>query len=547
MMDTILPEKLTAPPSSVTPSISRLPDEILRDGSKRLQVASLLYASGILIVFFGVNLAKGSVRPGLFIEPRSLIAGAAVLMGLGFFAVARYASIPLTKLMDLGLIFLVLSTFLLSMANTWDAYPTWEQDVFGVPVLIPFECVWILIFPLLAPNTPGKTLLAAYTAATTVPLALLLSMAFGATSPDAPFASLAAYFLITIYLCAFLAYVISRSIYKVGARLKEAQDIGSYCLDELLGAGGMGEVWVAEHCMLARPAAIKLIRPEMLGTDRANREMVSRRFEREAQATAALHSPHTISIYDFGVTEDASFYYVMELLEGMNLDELIKVHGPIPAGRAVYLLQQVCQSLADAHNDGLIHRDINPANIFVCRMGLELDFIKVLDFGLVKTPEGVGQGVAELTVEGMAYGTPGFMAPEIAMGEKEIDGRVDIYGVGCVAYWLLTGKRVFKGETPMAEAIHHIQSQPVPPSERTQISVPESLEKVILSCLEKDPADRPQSAHELGRLLGQSIPAGAWNQEEAEEWWRLHMPKPVARSTVGLKREPSAKESLKVN
>jgi serine/threonine-protein kinase len=162
-------------------------------------------------------------------------------------------------------------------------------------------------------------------------------------------------------------------------------------------------------------------------------------------------------------------------------------------------------------------------------MGLEFDFVKVLDFGLVKTPKGADADVVELTVEGTAYGTPGFMAPEIAMGETDIDRRVDIYGIGCVAYWLLTGKRVFKGETPMAEAIHHIQSQPVPPSERTQISVPESLEKVILSCLAKDPADRPQSAQELGRLLGESIPEGAWSQEKAEEWWQLHMPMPVAR------------------
>jgi serine/threonine-protein kinase len=204
------------------------------------------------------------------------------------------------------------------------------------------------MFPLLAPNTPGKTALASYAAATTAPLALSLSMAFGATSPDAPFPSLAVYFLVTTYLCAFLAYVSARSTYKAGARLKEAQDIGSYCLVELLGAGGMGEVWVAEHCMLARPSAIKLIRPEMLGVDGANREMVSRRFEREAQATAALHSSHTISLYDFGVTEDGSFFYVMELLEGMNLDELIKVHGPIPAERAVYLLRQACHSLAEA-------------------------------------------------------------------------------------------------------------------------------------------------------------------------------------------------------
>ena len=190
MMNSILPQKATIPPTqdttAATPSISRLPTEILMEGSKRLQVAALLYAAMFVTVFFGVNLAKGSMRPELFIEPRSLISGAAVLLGLAFFAIARYASIRLDRLMDLGLIFLVVSTLGLSLANTWDAYPTWEDEIFSVPVLIPWECVWIIIFPLLAPNTPGKTLLASLGAASTAPLALLLSMVFGATSPNAP-------------------------------------------------------------------------------------------------------------------------------------------------------------------------------------------------------------------------------------------------------------------------------------------------------------------------------------------------------------------------
>jgi serine/threonine-protein kinase len=172
----------------------------------------------------------------------------------------------------------------------------------------------------------------------------------------------------------------------------------------------------------------------------------------------------------------------------------------------------------------MIHRDIKPANIFVCRLGSEVDFIKVLDFGLVRTPKALVPGAAELTVEGMAYGTPGYMAPEIAMGKTDLDGRTDLYGVGCVAYWLLTGQRVFVGETPMAEAFHHIQSKPIPPSQRTQIAIPEALEKTILACLEKDPADRPQSARELGALLARSLPDPEWTQEKAEAWWRRHLP-----------------------
>jgi serine/threonine-protein kinase len=502
---------------------------MLEEGAKRLGAAGLIYSATFFLAFYGSSIVAGNFRPELLLGLRSLVASASILLGLAVFALSRYRKIRIELVLNLGLVFLVVSTFGISMSQFWGIFPRWYEGVLGEYTGIPWECVWILIFPLLAPNTPGKILLASLAAASTGPLTILLSRAFGLTSPDAPLAFLFGYFLFTTYLCAGLAYVTSRIIYKSGTRLKQAQDIGSYQLVELLGAGGMGEVWVAEHRMLARPAAIKLIRPEMLGANGSNRDMVSRRFEREAQATASLHSYHTITLYDFGITEDESFYYVMELLEGMNLDELVKIHGPVTAGRAAYLLQQVCHSLDDAHRNGMIHRDIKPANIFVSRLGSEVDFIKVLDFGLVKMQEGVAADAAQLTQEGMAFGTPGFMAPEIAMGEMDIDRRVDIYGVGCVAYWLLTGQRVFQGETPMAEAIHHIQSEPVPPSERTQVAIPDSLEKVILRCLEKDPADRPQSALELGVLFAQSVSDGEWSQEQAQAWWNTHVPAPAAR------------------
>lgn len=525
-MDSIIPEKATVAPSAATPSISRLPDDILRDGANRLGSAGLIYSITFLLAWLGPNLMVGQMSMAFILEIRSLASIASILLGIAVFFLARSGRVRLDRLMDLGLVFLVVSTFGISMANFWGAFPTWYDGILGEYTGIPWECVWIIVFPLLAPNTPGKALLGSIGAASTAPLTILLSMAFGYTSPDTPFALLFGYFLFTTYLCAGIAFATSRGIYRIGARLQEAREVGSYQLVELLGSGGMGEVWVAVHRMLARPAAIKLIRPQHLGADQASRSVVSQRFEREAQATAALHSYHTITLYDFGVTEEGSFYYVMELLEGVNLDELIKVHGPIPASRTVYLLRQVCHSLADAHESGMIHRDIKPANIFVCRQGSEHDFIKVLDFGLVKTPEGLASGRAELTVEGMAYGTPGFVAPEIALGRVDLDGRADIYGLGCVAYWLLTGQRVFQGETPLAEAIHHIQSKPVPPSERTEIPIPSALERLILRCLAKAPEDRPQSARELDQLLAKAIEDAVWTQSEAERWWSEHMPTP---------------------
>ncbi len=206
----------------------------------------------------------------------------------------------------------------------------------------------------------------------------------------------------------------------LGRRLRAAQELGSYQLVELLGRGGMGEVWRAQHRLLARSAAIKLVRPEVLGASgRAEGKILMlRRFEREAQATAALSSPHTIRVFDFGVTRDGTFYYVMELLAGRDLESLVREFGPVPADRAVYLLRQVCHSLADAHARGLVHRDIKPANIYVCRMGLEYDFVKVLDFGLVKFNDQRRAGAQEtlLTASHTTTGTPAFMAPEIILG-----------------------------------------------------------------------------------------------------------------------------------
>jgi serine/threonine protein kinase len=296
-------------------------------------------------------------------------------------------------------------------------------------------------------------------------------------------------------------------------------------MEELLGEGGMGEVWKARHHMLARPAAVKLIRPEILGIDQAKREEAVRRFEREAQTTASLRSPHTINLYDFGVSDEGAFYYVMELLDGLSLDLFVKRFGPMNAERVVYLLRQVCRSLQEAHANQLIHRDVKPANIYMCRMGLDCDFVKVLDFGLVKSKQQGQKDITQITVQGFAAGTPGFIAPEMAMSQGDLDGRTDIYSLGCVGYWLLTGQLVFEGETPLATVVQHVQSSPVPPSRKTELSMPGELDTVILSCLEKSPEARPQSAAELDGLLQACPTEKEWNNEKAVEWWDLHLPR----------------------
>ncbi len=291
------------------------------------------------------------------------------------------------------------------------------------------------------------------------------------------------------------AYSLSVTIAIGGLRkqVDRALQLGQYRLGAKLGEGGMGTVYEASHEMLARPAAIKLIRTD-------NSEASQRwqgRFEREAQATAGLQSPHTVSIYDFGKTQDGTFFYVMERLDGVDLATLVERDGPLPPARAVHLLRQVCQSLAEAHASGLIHRDIKPANIFVCRHALESDFVKVLDFGLVKASQ--REPSVELTQAGTLLGTPAYMAPEMIQ-DQAADPRSDIYSLGCVAYFMLTGRPVFEGSLSAIIAGH--VKEPPPKINTDGPDQPSTeIEQVILGCLAKSPDDRPCSAIELAAQL----------------------------------------------
>jgi serine/threonine protein kinase len=326
------------------------------------------------------------------------------------------------------------------------------------------------------------------------------------------------YLLITI-----MAYVGARVVYSLGKAVTEARELGSYRLVERLGQGGMGEVWRAKHRLLARPAAIKLIRASAPGT--VGQEEALRRFEREAQVTAGLSSPHTVQLFDFGVADDGGFYYVMELLNGLDLEKLVQRYGPVPAERAIYLLRQVCQSLAEAESYGLVHRDIKPANLFVCRYGGEYDFVKVLDFGIAKAaPDMMQTGAIGLTQGNILQGTPAYIAPEQVLNGSSVDSRADIYATGCVGHFLLTGKPVFSGETPMAVVVQHAHSQAPPPSASSELPIPPALDQLILECLAKSPADRPQSARELSWRLGVIDGVTPWTEDRARQWWETHQP-----------------------
>ena len=541
----VLLNKATDAPSGGQPAAKAepvtLPPELLREASVRLGWAGMIYAVAYTLAYwvpFFVQRTQHPDWPFAIIE--NFFAAGSILLGVIVFIVSRYARMSPQRFLDAGLVFAVVGAVGISMAEFWRGFPPINVTVF---LGVPWECVWILIIPLVAPNLPRKILLASLAMASTGPLVLLYVAQVRGENVSNSGISLATYFLFTTYLCALIAYVTSRFVFLYGIRLKKAREIGSYELVSRLGEGGMGEVWVARHRMLARPAAMKLVRPELIGSDWRSRERAISRFKREAKATAALGSTHTVDIYDFGVTDEGAFFYVMELLDGISLETLVRQFGPQTSGRVVHLLRQVCHSLGEAHGAGLIHRDIKPANIFACRLGPDRDYVKVLDFGLVKMTE--QPTMTQLTVDHATAGTPAYMAPEMALGQTDIDSRADLYSVGCVAYWLLTGQTVFSGETPMATLIAQVQSVPIPPSQRTELFIPRMLDEIVLACLAKDPAHRPQTAEELDRRLAATNLAGSWQPDDARDWWTRNHPgtvmgelehTPIERVTVASLR-----------
>jgi len=286
----------------------------------------------------------------------------------------------------------------------------------------------------------------------------------------------------------------------------------------------MGEVWAARHALLARAAAVKVIRPDSLRTTPEAAAAILLRFEREARATSKLESPHSIQLFDYGRAQDGAFFYVMEYLEGLDLETLVQRHGPLTPARVLSLLHQACHSLADAHGRGLIHRDIKPANLFVCRLGRDYDFLKVLDFGLVRGSLTEKDADTRTTGENQLPGTPATLAPEVARGHPTPDHRSDLYSLGCVGYWLLTGELVFAGDTPMQVILHHLEREPIPPSRRSELEIGEDLDRIILDCLAKNPDVRPSDAEELARRLEACDGFGAWGNPDAREWWQAHRP-----------------------
>jgi serine/threonine-protein kinase len=380
--------------------------------------------------------------------------------------------------------------------------------------------VWMAVFVIygvFAPNT-WRRLLLMLAAAVAVLVGVEVATWAGrvAADPDLFVSN-----LLVLALAVFLGIGVAvYGSFKIGTAREEAlvarrqlRDLGRYRLTRRLGAGAMGEVYLAEHTLLRRPCAVKLIRPSGVDGDKQ-----VARFEREVQATAALTHPNTVEIYDYGRAEDGSFYYAMEYLPGLTLDQLGERHGPLPPARVVHLLRQVCGALREAHGVGLIHRDVKPANVIVCSRGGVHDVVKLLDFGLVGVADGKG---GKLTEDGAIAGTPEYMSPEQAEGVGGLDGRSDIYSLGAVAYFLLTGRPPFRKATALQVMFAHVR-EPVRPIAEVRPGLPADLEGIVLRCLEKDRARRFADVRALDEALAGCQLRDGWTEEQAADWWRRH-------------------------
>lgn len=489
--------------------LSAMPAELLHQAARRLRVAAFGFSLGFAVSILLNNLvASASWYSYSHLPLKNVVAAAMIAISVAVGFVVHTRPLAPGQLVMLTLTYEVVIALGISIGDHL------EPLLADVPLSnVSWLCVCIVMFPLVVPAPPRRALLASVAAASTWPLAYLLRLAMGGSaSPVIVVALNCLENYVAVGLALFATWVMRR-----------LQELGCYQLEERLDHGGMGEIWRARHHLLARPVAVKLIRPELFGVKNAvEAAALVGRFRREAEATAALHSPHTIALHDFGMTPEGTFYYVMELLEGLDLETLVRRFGPVPPERAIHLLMQACESLADAHAVGLIHRDVKPANIVTCRWGLKDDFVKVLDFGLVKGTSTLREDDG-LTTEGMIAGTPSYIAPEVALGGRVLSASVDIYGLGCVAYWLLTGERLFTGSTPMEVVLHHAKTEPVAPSVRAGRSFPEALEQLVLSCLAKAPEDRPPSAEWLRDRLAECRTEDSWTPSRAREWWERHV------------------------
>ncbi len=529
------------PPSS-RPSLQALPDWSAvpsnSEEDRKLVNQRLAYfaavVGGISVLFFAFTIALGvAINPHWarqLTHPATLMHPAAVLVfALVWLACRRgkRSSLEL-NLLDVG--GLVLSSVFYALMIALAPASSFTQCLILTLIIVST----INTHAIIVPATPRRTAWLSALASLPVPLTTYwVSERHPTPMAGHAWLGLAASSFVALWCLSGTATsaLASRIIYGLQERVRAATELGQYTLEEKIGEGGMGAVYRARHALLRRPTAIKLL------SAHRHDEAQIRRFEREVQLTASLTHPNTIAIYDFGRTPDGVFYYAMELIDGITLEELIAHCGPQPPARVIHLLAQTCSALIEAHQVGLVHRDIKPANLMLCRRGGVPDQIKVLDFGLVKQINAEDPGT---TAQDAVLGTPHFLAPEAISDPAAVSPLTDLYAVGGVAYQLLTGRHVFEGRTAVEICSKHLLAEPAPPSQVTARDVPRALEQLVLACLAKEPAARPRSAAALrDALLGLELGSG-WTPATAQRWWDEQAPQISANVKLARRSRSSS-------
>ena len=468
----------------------------LENATQLLAIIAMAFAAVVLALTISAVGLEGAIRD---VPAWAHVATAAFLLGLDIRV--RTSSATYERLLVLDTLMTVGAGIGFSLFSVGRA-PTAGREL----VLLLFMAHTLILRAALVPSTPGRTVWLSITA--------LIPSAVQAITVDTngidPLASPVALCMLTLLwtgTTTVASALVSRRIYGLQKQVTAARQLGPYIIEEKIGQGGMGEVYRARHVLLRRSTAIKIVR------DAANPDTVAR-FEREVRLTSRLTHPNTVQVYDFGRAADGTFYYAMELIEGLTLWQLVERDGPQHPGRVVALLRQICASLGEAHGLGLIHRDVKPDNVLVCQRGFVADMVKVVDFGLARLIEAGGP-----ELPGTIMGTAQYMSPEAVREPATIDTRADIYSVGALAYFLLTGTDLFTGDTPvvLSQQLHAV---PQRPSSRLGMELPADLEKIVMRCLEKDPAMRPQSARELAAELALTAASRTWTEQDSDDWWR---------------------------
>ncbi len=472
-------------------------------------IVTCCFASGSFVVDKLVHaVASGAALRDLALSEIGHLTGCAILL-LGWLVARRQRPLSAKTLVVLDGVTVVVACV------AWAAMASYAQTPFPVHDAMLATAFTLFARGIIVPSSPTHTFVVALIAAIPMPVASWFVATRPATATAVPGlgedpVTLAAQTVLWSLMSLLAATVTSKVIYGLRERVREARQLGQYTLERQIGAGGMGVVYKARHALLRRPTAIKLI------GERAMAETDILRFEQEVQLTSQLSHPNTIAIYDYGHTPDGIFYYAMEYLEGFDLDRLVSEFGSQPPGRVIHIIRQLVSALAEAHEIGLIHRDVKPANVILCRRGGQPDVAKVLDFGLVK--EVAQGGDSSLTGAGIITGTPDYLAPETLEAADRADARSDLYAVGCTAYFLLTGGPVFDGSVVQV-CSQHLQKEPPSLSKRSRHRIGEDLEALVMQCLAKDPDRRPASARELEEALSRCQDADRWARADAEAWW----------------------------